>query len=51
MPNNRGKQLFINKADLQVLIIKLTDENYPENFGKDKYKITKYFPVNLKSFQ
>ena len=43
--NNRGKQLFINKADCQLLIIKLTNENYPDNFGKNKRNITKYFPV------
>jgi hypothetical protein len=47
--NNRVKQLFLNKADCQLMVIKLTELTYPENFGSNKKNITKYFPArNLK---
>lgn len=43
---NGGQKTYINKADLQLLVIKITDIDYPKNFGKYNSIITKHFPVS-----
>ncbi len=42
---NKGSQRFVNKADVQILLIKLSAEDYPTNFLNKENEITKYFPV------
>jgi len=41
----KGSQRFVNKADVQILLIKLSAEDYPNNFLNKKNVITQYFPV------
>lgn len=47
IPSKRnGGKVLINKADLQLLVIKITSPDYPNNFGDKKIYITKNFPVS-----